>query len=268
MAHDSDPCARYEAGQQAALGLMLDQISGTGQIDEAKFIGALGRILVDETLDPAYMAEAVILPSERFIADQMAIARPMHMFKTREGLRQRIGSALKDRWLDLYARHTSNTPFSPDAASAGRRAIRNTALAYLCAADGRDGTLMAKHHYQSSDNMTDRLAALSCLSRMNVPERVEALDDFLTQFKDDTLVVDKWFTLQATSPLPDTLDNVIALTRHALFNPRNPNKVRSLIGAFASGNQVRFHAANGEGYKFLTDWVIELDGIDPRPLHA
>ena len=264
MAYDTDPCARYEAGQQAGLGLMLDQLSGARAIDEDKFIEALGRILDDQSLDPAYMAEAVILPGERYIADQMIVARPAEIYTIRERLRARIGTALSEKWLDHYARHTTNQPFSPDAASAGRRAIRNTALSYLCAGDQAQGSAMAMVHYQSADNMTDRLAALNCLSRMDVPERAQALDDFLDRFKDDTLVVDKWFMIQATSPLPHTFDTVIALTRHPLFNIRNPNKVRSLIGAFASGNPARFHAADGAGYAFLTDWVIELDGINPQ----
>ncbi len=264
MAHDDDPCARYEAGQQAGLSLILDQVDGQNEISQSDFIAAIEQIITDPNLDPAYIAEAVTLPGERFVADQMTIARPVEIARVRERLRAHIGVSLSSRWQEIYGRLSSNEPFSPDASSAGRRALRNTALGYLAAGGTAEAIALATHHYNAADNMTDRLAGLGCLSRIDTPERLTALDDFLERYRDDTLVVDKWFSIQATSSLENTLDQVIALTGHRLFTPRNPNKVRSLIGAFASGNPARFHEESGRGYTFLCDWIIALDAINPQ----
>ncbi len=154
-------------------------------------------------------------------------------------------------------------PYSPDAASAGRRALKNVCLDLLAAA-GASAIAVAARQYHQATNMTDRMAALATLSLHAVPERQAALDDFYRRYSADPLIVDKWLSLQAAIPEAGTLDRVRALTRHAAFSPTNPNRVRALIGAFAATNQTQFNRADGAGYEFLADTVLALDPVNPQ----
>ena len=160
---------------------------------------------------------------------------------------------------DHYRRLSESRPYTPDAASAGRRALRNTCLDLLVATRRHDAISLAARQYQAADNMTDRMAALSTLSLCDVPERAAALDDFYARYAGDPLIIDKWFTLQATIPEPATLDRVKALTAHPAFSFTNPNRVRALIHAFALANQTEFNRADGAGYDFVVDTVLALD---------
>jgi aminopeptidase N len=161
-----------------------------------------------------------------------------------------------------YARLTDTGPYRIDGVSIGRRALRNTCLAYLATAP--EGVKLAKAQFDAAENMTDVLAALGVLSGVDCPERMAALAAFHTAWHDDALVLDKWFAIQATSKLPDTLQAVRALARHADYDLRNPNRVRALVGSFAGGNPVRFHDAAGGGYRFLADTIIALDPMNPQ----
>jgi aminopeptidase N len=177
----------------------------------------------------------------------------------RDGPRATIGRALRDELRATYERLTDTGPYSIDGAAIGRRSLRNTSLAYLAADGDADGIARAKAQFDAGQNMTDVLTALAVLSAIDCPERRAALDAFHASWHGDDLVLDKWFAIQAMSPLPDTPNAVRALARHADFDLRNPNRVRALVASFASGNQVRFHDASGGGYRFLADTIIALD---------
>jgi aminopeptidase N len=155
-------------------------------------------------------------------------------------------------------------PYSPDAKSAGRRALRNVCLDLLAAGGRRDAIAYAKTQYDKADNMTDRIAALATLSLHDVPERTAAIEDFYARYQSDPLIVDKWLALQASIPGAETLDRVKALTRHPAFSASNPNRVRALIGSFAQANATQFNRADGAGYDFAADYVLMLDPKNPQ----
>ncbi|MDP1670702.1 MAG: aminopeptidase N C-terminal domain-containing protein, partial [Alphaproteobacteria bacterium] len=169
---------------------------------------------------------------------------------------------LHEPLLAVYHANASNRPYSPGAAEAGQRALRNCALAYLTADGGMTDLAMA--HYRNASNMTDSIAALSMLAHMDAPERKLALDDFYGRWHEDALVLDKWFTAQALTLLPDALTQVKTLLKHPEFSFENPNRVRSLIGAFCHSNQRHFNAADGSGYRFFADQVLKLDKINAQ----
>jgi aminopeptidase N len=269
MAHDSDPFARWEAGQEYATKLILDRVEtlqqgGERPFDEA-FTAAIGEILRSEGLDKAFVAEAVSLPSEAFVAEQMTPVDVEGIHQAREALRRAIARAWRQDLERLYEQNRSDAGYSPDAAAAGRRSLKNVALSYLASLAGDDsealGRIVAQYH--ESNNMTDRMAALRLLVDIPRPQRQRALNDFLARFQDDALVIDKWLTLQAVSTLPDTLAQVKGLLSHPDFSLQKPNKVRALVGSFTASNQLRYHAADGSGYAFHADVVLELDGINP-----
>jgi aminopeptidase N len=154
-------------------------------------------------------------------------------------------------------------PYSPDARSAGKRTLRNTCLGYLMELDEPTTRELALHQFDTADNMTDAIAALSALANTDCPERAAVLERFHAKWKDEPLVVDKWLAVQATSRLPNTLAEVERLTRHEAFDPRNPNKVYALVRGFAA-NYVRFNAADGGGYAFLANQIVALDPLNPQ----
>jgi aminopeptidase N len=173
-----------------------------------------------------------------------------------------MGRALRAELAAAYERLADDGPYRIDGAAIGRRALRNVCLAYLAAGGEESGIARATAQFDAGRNMTDVLAALSVLVDVDRPERAAALAAFYERWRGDELVVDKWFALQAASSLPDTPARVRALLRHPAFDLRNPNRARALIGAFAAGNQVRFHDATGAGYAFLADQVIALDPLN------
>ncbi|WP_425406449.1 aminopeptidase N [Hwanghaeella sp.] len=270
MAHDSDPFARWEAGQQYGTRLMKAAVAamtggaqsdGTGQ---DAFVGAVRNILRDNDLDPAFKALAITLPTEEFVGEQLPVVHVDEIHAVRSELRRKIGSDLKAELQEVMAANEVREAFSPTAEQAGRRALRNVALAYLTADYGPAAARLAKDCLDRADNMTDTVAALSILIETDGPERTAALEAFEAKWKDNAQVMDKWFALQAMSSRSDTLSRVKALTKHPCFDIRNPNKVRSLVGAFAMANPVCFHAKDGSGYTFLADSVIELDSLNPQ----
>ncbi|HEX6956845.1 MAG TPA: aminopeptidase N [Ferrovibrio sp.] len=269
MAHDSDPFARWEAGQQYATELLLNGVSaiqaGKQVAFDPAFIDAIGRILRDETLDKAFAAEAIMLPDEDYVAERMAVIDVDAIHAAREALRKRIAAAYRDDLQRIYESDHSRQPFSPDAAQAGQRALKNAALAYLSTLADEDSGVRRQiaAQYAQADNMTDRMAALRLLVDLAGPERQQALDDFYRRFRGDALVLDKWLALQAVSSLPDTLARMKELLRHPAFSMQKPNKVRALVGSFTA-NALRYHAADGSGYSFHADRILELDPINPQ----
>ncbi len=266
LAHDSDAFNRWEAGQQYALRLLSANAARIAREEPPQqdplFIDALAALLRDTKLEKAFVAAALSLPPEQEIARQMQVINVAAVHAARQNLRREIAAALREPLLAVYQANASNRLYAPDAAEAGQRALRNCALAYLTAGGAMTGLAMA--HYRNASNMTDSIAALSALAQADAPERRQALDDFYGRWRGDALVLDKWFTVQALSHLPDTLAQVIALLHHPDFSFANPNRVRALIGAFCHSNQRHFNAADGSGYRFFADQVLTLDKINAQ----
>lgn len=268
-ANDSDPFNRWQAVQTLATRLLVKNVellrNGQSAVVDEGLITALAAILADTCLEPAFVSLALTMPTEADIAREIGRdVDPDANFRARAYLRSEIGGRLKNELADTYLRMQTTGPYSPDATSAGRRSLKSTALDLLAAAGGKDGIVRALQQYHSADNMTDRMAALATLSLHDVPERAEALQDFYERYEGDPLVIDKWLSLQAMIPESGTLDRVRDLTAHPAFSMNNPNRVRSLIGAFAHGNATQFNRADGEGYAFVADTVITLDGKNPQ----
>src|SRR6266508_3415566 len=268
-AHDADPFNRWQALQTLATRLLLDNTAASRASRPARhdpgLLDALGATLADGALEPAFVALALTLPGEAEIAREIGHdVDPDAVFAARAALRAAVGEYLAGPLFDHYRRLSESGPYRPDAASAGRRMLRNTCLDLLVATQQPEAISLAARQYQAADNMTDRMAALSALSLCDVPERAVALDDFYARYADDPLIVDKWLTLQATVPEPATLDRVRALTSHRAFSFANPNRVRALIHAFALANQKEFNRADGAGYDFIVYTVLALDPKNPQ----
>ncbi len=266
--HDPEPFARWEAGQEVAVRALLDRIEALRRGErpaalDPDLVTAMRETLDHAGQDPAFAAEALALPTEAFLADQMAVVDVDAVHMARDTARAEIGQALTAEFAAAHDRLADAGPYRIDGEAIGRRALRNTALAYLAAANPEKGAALAKRQFDAAANMTDVLAALTVLADLDCPERAAALDRFFTAWSHDPLVIDKWFSLQARSGLPDTPQRVRALAAHPAFDRNNPNRMRALVGAFAQGNQVRFHDASGAGYAFLADEVIAIDPSNP-----
>jgi aminopeptidase N len=254
MAHDDDAFNRWEAGQRLAASIILDR---RGE-PSGGFIEAARKLLRDP--DPAFAAEALMLPAETFLAEQMELVDPDRLHESRNALRRVLASVLKEDLLKTHEKLASKPPYSPDSASIGRRALRNLCLGYL----GELGfSALAAAQFRTADNMTEAMAALATLANLDCPEREPALAAFYDKWKHDPLVVDKWLAVQAGSRLPATLNTVRKLLGHPAFDLKVPNRVYALIRTFAA-NHVRFHAADGGGYAFLADQIIALNALNPQ----
>jgi aminopeptidase N len=268
-AHDADPFNRWQALQTISMRMLIDNVaalrSGRPTRGDDQLMLALAAILDDVALEPAFVALALVPPGEGDIAREIGRdIDPDAIFRARAGLRAAIGQQLGPALTTLYDRMALSGDYSPDAESAGRRAVRNIAIDLL-AATGKSAVIARVcRQYETANNMTDRMAALVTLSLHEVPEREHALADFYARYASDALVVDKWFSLQATIPQPNTLENVRRLTAHPAFSPANPNRVRALIGAFAQGNTTQFNRADGLGYDFVADTLLALDQKNPQ----
>jgi aminopeptidase N len=268
-AHDSDPFNRWQAVQTLATALLIDNVAALCASREPRrddgLVEALANVLGDETLEPAFVAQILALPSEADIARDIGCdVDPDAILTARKMLRAHLGAALAGALEALYRRHAQHGPYSPDAASAGRRSLRNAGLDLLAATGKHDALARAMDQYQSADNMTDRLAALATLAQHDTPERKTAMEDFYRRFENEPLVIDKWLSMQAMIPEKGTLERVRDLTRHAAFSFANPNRVRALIGAFAQMNPTQFNRADGAGYDFVMDTALMLDERNPQ----
>jgi aminopeptidase N len=260
-AQDDDPFARYEAMQQLMVDTLVSAVA-TGEGAHGALVDAVRNTLESNALDPAFVAEAVLLPSEAFIGDQMLVVDPDAIHAAREALRADLGTALADHWHAAFKRHKADAFVYTPEAKGGRR-MRNVALGYIDAADPVEGAALAFEQFKACDNMTDRQAALITLANGNAAERVAALDIFYNRYRDDALVLDKWFTTQALSIRSDTVEVVAELMNHPDFTLSNPNRARALIGSFGV-NQTRFHDVSGRGYRLYADAIIALDKINPQ----
>ncbi len=269
MAHDADAFARWEAGQRLATDILLGGLTRPDATDwiPAGYANAVRTLLASAFLpggDPALVAEALVLPSEVVLAETLqGVVDPEAIHRARLTLRRHLSETLYNELRDAYDRLQVRAAYSPDAAQAGQRALRNACLAYLAEADDSHHGLVVAH-LNGADNMTDRMAALTALAQFDCRERETALEAFLTEWQHEALVVDKWLLVQSTSRAADTPARVRGLLRHPAFDIKNPNKVYALIRAFCSANPKHFHAADGSGYALAADAIIEIDSLNPQ----
>jgi aminopeptidase N len=260
-AHDDDPFARYEAMQQLMLDTLVEAVS-TGRSHHQPVVEGVRETLLDRQLDPAFTAEAVLLPTQAFVGDRMLVVDPDAIHAAHQALRADLGSELESLWRSAYAASAANRyEYSP--AAKGARRLRTVALAYLASGGAEDAAAMAMRQFREADNMTDRQGALTVLSNGDAPEREEGLAAFYERYRGNALVLDKWFTVQALSIREDTAEAVERLARHADFTLANPNRLRALVSAFAT-NQRAFHDASGRGYRFLGDMILAVDRLNPQ----
>ena len=262
MAHDTDPYNRWEAGRGLAKQALLRMITDGAPADEG-YLGALHTLLADETLDPAFRALAMALPSEDDLAltlhESGIVPDPQRIWETREEMRQATATWMPELLAKLYKAHQVPGRYQPDAGPAASRALANAALALLTRLDGGD---RARAQYAAADNMTQQLSALTCLLSVDAAEA--ELAAFYDQWKGDRLVIDKWFSLQVAFAAPaDTADVSAALVAHPDFDMKNPNRFRAVFGAL-SMSQAGFHHASGKGYALLAEWLMKLDPLNPQ----
>jgi len=268
FAHDSDPFNRWEAGQRLATQLLLAMIQNlqAGAVPDVpeSFVAAFKAALTDAAADPALLALALTLPGEVELAEAMTTADPAAVHLARQRLRFELASRLAGEFRTVMAAMGDDGPYQLTAAAIGRRSLKNVCLAYLALLETSDVAALCLAQFEGTDNMTDRLAALTCLANSQMAQREAVLAAFYRRYQDDPLVVDKWFAVQAASFRDDTLAQVRTLLDHPAFTMKNPNRVRSLVGVFAHGNPVRFHDPDGAGYRFLADQVLALDRLNPQ----
>lgn len=262
MAYDTDGFCRWEAGQQLALNVMLRALASDGAVQlPASLADAIGRVLDTADEDPSLSAETLTLPSEAYLAEQLEVVDVEAIHRVREQLKAAIFRAHGDRLLAVY-HEMQDTAFSISGRAMGRRALRNLCLDYLM--HGDQGLALAMAQQADGGTMTERLAALALLCHQSGNERDTALEQFAARWSDEPLVMNKWFRVQAMSQREDAPELVEALMEHPAFTLRNPNRVRALIAAFAQGNPVGFHRADGAGYRLLADVITELNDINPQ----
>ena len=270
MARDSDLYNRWEAASQLAQTIILEKVidlqAGRPLSLADEYVEAVAANISTGGQDKALLAQALQLPPETYLATCMELVDPDNIHKARAFVKAELGSRLAPLFADLYQENNTHGAYEITPSAMGARSLKNVALGYLMAVEqGRsDGLDWCIEQCRNGSNMTDVVSALHCLADTDVAERSVILEEFYGKWRHDPLVMDKWFMLQAISSLEGTLDEVKRLMTNVSFSIRNPNKVRSLIGAFCSMNHLRFHADDGAGYVFLGDRIIELNSINPQ----
>lgn len=272
MQHDSDGFNRWEAGQQLSVQVLQELIGqhqkGEALVLDQRLVTALNSVLADDQLDQAMVAEMLSLPGEAYLTEISEVADVDAIHAAREFARKQLADSLFE---GLWQRYQANrelskkTAYVAEAEHFARRGLQNIALSYLMLSGKPQVLAACLEQFDTCDNMTERLTALAVL--VNSPfaeEKAKALATFADNFKDNPLVMDQWFSVQAASTLPGGLQRVKALMAHPVFTMKNPNKVPALVGAFAGQNLINFHAADGSGYRFLADLVIELNAFNPQ----
>lgn len=272
MQFDEDGFNRWEAGQQLSVQVLQELIGqhqrGEKLVLDQRLITAFRTLLLDTGLDQAMVAEMLSLPSEAYLTEISEVADVEAIHAAREFARQQIGAALHEQlWERYQANRTQSreTAYVAEASHIARRSLQNIALSYLIQSGKAEVLAACQEQYKDCDNMTERLTALAVLVNSSFEkEKAEALAMFADYFKDDPLVMDQWFSVQAGCTLPGGLERVQALMSHPAFTLKNPNKIRALIGAFANQNAINFHRADGAGYRFLADQIITLNALNPQ----
>ena len=278
LAHDSDAFNRWEAGQRLALRFAINAIAGSADQESAgaekplqpAFVQAMREVLRHPQLDAAFKELVLTLPSEAYIAEQLDVVDPQRIHAVREAMRAQLADELQADWAWAWEEHQDCGAYRPDAVSTGRRALAGMALSMLCLAARTSGDTVwpgkTYQRFKTATNMTDRFNALSALVSSGHELAQPALARFHALFKDEALVIDKWFALQASAPDRggDVLPAVRQLMKHPQFSLKNPNRARSVIFSYCSANPGAFHRSDAAGYVFWADRVLELDALNPQ----
>jgi len=268
LSYDSDTFNRWEAGQQLAgqiiMGLIADLQNGRDMHVNPIMINAFKQVLEQPWDDLSYFSLLLNLPSETYLAEQMQVVDVEAIHAAREFVTLALAEQLQTQLLALYLNNHRDESGKFDAGAIGRRRIKNTCLSYLSKLENKDIHHLSQQQFNTAKNMTDQMAALTAIVNNPHPAKQQCLDSFYRQWQAEALVIDKWFMLQASSSMPDTFATVQALMQHPAFDLKNPNRVRSLIGAFSQSNPLHFHASNGQGYRFLADRIIALNTLNPQ----
>jgi aminopeptidase N len=268
MANDSDGFNRWDAAQTLTRRVLLEMADqfrrGVEMSAPDGLVEAFRSALTSEQAGPALIAEVLSLPSIGYLGDFLDVVDVDSLHLARETLRVILGRRLNDELHAIYHDLQDDGPYRPTPEAIGRRSLKNRVLGFLVAAGGLRGGELCHAQYARQHNMTDVMAALALLADGDHAAREATLADFERRWRDDPLVMDKWFAVQAMSSRSDTLEQVRRLMAHPAFSIRNPNKVRALIGSFANANPLRFHAADGGGYSFLGQQVLALDPFNPQ----
>jgi aminopeptidase N len=266
IAHDPETFSRWEAAQQLAQKCILEQVQARTEsremVLEKGLEQAFSGLLSDRVADPALLAEALSLPAEDYLAEQMDVIDVDGIHAAKQFIRKSLAASLASQLRQRYDELNTHAPYSKSQQAVAGRSLKNLCLSYLVTLEG--GEALAREQFESSDNMTDTLAALRGMVIEGFECTAGALSSFEEKWKDDALVMDKWFSIQAIRPAHDTVRQVRELMKHSAFSIRNPNKVRSLIGAFSFANPTGFFAPDGSGIRFHAQRVIELDAINPQ----
>ncbi|GAB2296835.1 Puromycin-sensitive aminopeptidase [Dionaea muscipula] len=267
LAHDSDEFNRWEAGQVLARKLMFNLVADYQQnkplVLNPKFVDGLRSILTDSSLDKDFVAKAITIPGEGEIMDMMDVADPDAVHAVRRFIRKQIASELKHEFLNTIKENRSSEQYEFNHTNMARRALKNSSVEYLASLNIPEFTELALEEYKAATNMTEQFAALAAVAQNPGTTRGDALADFYKKWQHDSLVITKWFSLQATSDIPENVENVRKLLDHPAFDTRNPSKVSALIGGFCR-SPVNFHAKDGSGYKLVGEMVVQLDKINPK----
>jgi aminopeptidase N len=269
MRHDADRYNRWQATQTYMLNLLVKKLQVESQEDlilmEERLTDALRLALSPERLDPLFTPLLLAFPGINDIARKIGKnVDHQAIYTMRKKLISGIGEELRERLTTIYEETSISGPYKPDAKNAGLRSLRHAVLGLLNAAGSDEDMQRLYRHYVDADNMTEAATALDQLAHTDIPERQTAFEDFFDKWKDDHVVIDKWFAFQAMSPQDDTLERIAELMRNPAFSLKNPNKVRALIGAFAMNNPVQFNRLDGRGYEFMARNIIEIDKFNPQ----
>lgn len=268
LSHDSDTFNRWDAGQKMSAQIIFGLIEDLHHEREMQLnpllLEAYQNLCQQPWDDLSYFSLLLSLPAENYLATQMDVVNVEAIHQAREFVKKSLAIQLKNQFQDLYKKYNLDESGQFDAGAIGRRRIKNICLNYLTQLETQESYQLAEKQFSAAKNMTDQLAALAVIVESENPAKQACLQSFYQQWQNKALVIDKWFTLQASSAADDTFTKVQALMHHPAFEMTNPNRVRSLIGAFSQANQLHFHAANGQGYEFLADQVIALNSINPQ----
>lgn len=270
MANDANLFNRWDSAMKLSTEVILD-VTGQLQRNETPevstfYLDAVEKIISSPMPDKDLTALALQLPTESTVAQEMDVIFPGQLREARSLVKQRIAKRCKEHLLRLYHENSSTEPYSVSPVEKGQRSLRNVCLSYLMTLSPlpEDILNLCTAQYANATNMTDTMAALSLLSHVDSSARTEALEDFYSRWKDDALVMDKWFAVQALSELPGVVAEVRGLMEHPGFSIKNPNKVRALVGTFCAGNHAAFHSEKGEGYRFLSAQILVLNTLNPQ----
>ncbi|MCI0668811.1 MAG: DUF3458 domain-containing protein, partial [Methylococcaceae bacterium] len=269
FAYDSDPFCRWEAGQELAGKLLLDSVRAnqTGapmNTSAGALIDAFRHLMTETWDDLSFQALLLALPSEKYLSEQMDVIDVDAIYEARCRVKREIAAELKDVFLDHYHRNHREESGRFDKEAVGRRRLKNICLDYLIELDDDESHRLCIEQYTGASTMTDQIAALNCILNSSCPGKDKVVEAFFQQWEKEALVIDKWFSIQAMSPVAGDLPRISELKNHPAFDIRNPNRVRSLVGAFSQSNPIRFHARNGGGYDFLSNVVVDLNTINPQ----